>query len=121
MCVHSLTLNTYVQGSIWLVRVNLTPARMRLTEVWADCETLYEVPSRYWCCWAPTSLSQATSGTGPKALWTQIDHVWSISACLACKGRPLVLHKVNRETGAVLRSLLWASSASSMSAMGVPA
>ena len=76
--IRSLVLNTSVQGLIRLVRVNLTPTRMVLTDIWADCGTSYKVPLRYWYRWTPTSLSQATSGMGPIALWTQIDCVWSI-------------------------------------------
>ena len=94
---HSLVLNTLVQSLIRLVGVNLTPTWMVLTDNWADCGTSYEVPLRYWYFWTPTSLIQATSGTGPIALWTQIDRAWSISACLACNGCLLVSRRVNRE------------------------
>ena len=99
----SLPLNTFVQGSVHLVGVNLTLVRMGLTDIWAD----WEVPLGYWYGWTPTSQSQATSGTGSIALWMQFGHGWSASAFFACKGRPLVLHRVNSEAGAVLRSPLW--------------
>ena len=74
----------FVQGLIWLVGVNLTPTRMGLTDISADCETAYEVPLMYWYHWIPMTPSQATSGTGSIALWT------STSVLLVCKGHPLV-------------------------------
>ena len=99
--IHSL-------GLIRLVGINLTSTRMRLTDIWADCGTSYEVPLRYWYCWTPMSPSQATSWKG------------SI-VCLACKAHPLVLRRGNNEAGAVLRSILWMNSTSYRSAMGVSA
>ena len=108
MSVHSLARNTLVHGSVRLVRVNLTSGQ--------TYETSYEVPLGYWYCWTPTSLSQATSGTGSIALWMQVGQT---SARLACKGCPLVLYRVNSEAGAVLMSLLWMNSASSESGVGV--
>ena len=45
--VHSLVLNTFVQGLIRLVGFNLTPVRMRLTDIWAGCGTSCEASLRY--------------------------------------------------------------------------
>ena len=34
MPIHSLACNTFIQGSVRLVGINLTPARMQLTNIW---------------------------------------------------------------------------------------
>ena len=48
--IRSLVLNKFLQDSIWHVSVNLTPARMGLTNIRADCGAMRK--------------SQATSGMG---------------------------------------------------------